>query len=318
MAKDYTDGDFDWLPIITVILLLLAIGAGVWYFTQREEEREEQHVVRSGEEEAELEPEKENQATRGEFAPGTAPPPIDLNSDQFGEVAERFVQAHGGRVYLENLTSLGIRGSLVTEGVASDFFMVKRPPDDVYVRIENETSTPSFIIAGPEGVWQVQEITGGRTVAVELKGTDAEAVRTLAEMLSPFAELAIYENGQFQSMHLAISDRDVRRLVRVEFRFEEEDAYALLDPETYWVVEHGIERPGRNRRVIMEDYRRVGQTWLPFDVTIMNGNEVVYRLKVESLTLNAGVLSDLFLKPDAEVLNRRPPEAAPASQEQPG
>lgn len=227
---------------------------------------------------------------------GLRPPPIDLNHDRFGQIAERFVQAHGGRVQMENIKTLGMQGKFFLGEETYDLYMVKRPPDGLFLQVQKD-DLKQLTVSGPDGVFVARYIDGQVVQLNELTGTRAHDIRDQATIMTPFARLCVYEDGVFEQMEGV--DYAGVSAVRIDFSLEGTRCYAILDRENYWVLEYGeTQAGGRSRRVEMRDYRVTSRTWLPFKIQIFVNDRPTFRVELERVNVNIGILSDYFRRPD--------------------
>ncbi len=319
--KSYTDGDFDAAPWIVGGILLCAVAVGLWIFLPQDDEAVAPPLAggpdapstapAAGQTLTQNNPPPEGSPAivptaiieRGALLDGL-PPPINLDTDGFGRIAERFLLVHGGREYINAITAIGIEGSFTVGGGTFDLYLMKQPPTSVYLKLTSGQQN-LLTVSGPDGVFRAAYEGENLIFQEKLTGQNATVIQEMGAAFLPFAELCFYERGE--ALSITHTEYNGQSAIQINFTQNGRAGLAILHPRRYWLLAHEIEySPTRRERLELRDYRQVGKTWMPFEVISFQDKTVVSQLVARSVTINPGVLSELFSKPIGVTLESDP------------
>lgn len=277
LGKSKEDRLFTFLPYIVIAVILIGAAVMLYVLITREEASEEETVAIAEVREEEIREE-----------------PIEtfLNPKR---LENAFLEANGGREYLENLQSISLVGQTLADGKEASFRLVKRIPNQSLLKTTSEDVT---VIVGvdQEVAWKAVQKDSVYLSASFLQGqARAEAVHS-ARFFEGLLEHFLTGAGELQ--RVTTSEFEGRECIEVDL-FEEDgdDVRYLIDPKEMVVVLKISERDGSTVETFFSDFHQVGQMKQPFkNETLVNG-ELTRTLMVESAEVNVGVHPFIFRKP---------------------
>ncbi len=224
---------------------------------------------------------------------------LSAQSDAFAmqRALQRYTEAYGGERDADALSSISIEGFQIQGGETYSFLMRKKRPDMIRYRLSLGDSS---VVAAYNGkiAWMQTNVAG----------TETTRALTKEEMSALKAE-ATFESPLFRHLEKRSNTIEMIGRAHVErgeaFVFEVEDSIGVrsryyLDMRAPHILKR--ERLGEDDAVTMttyyRDYREVDGFPFAFEIENRDGDEVLSLVKVDSITVNPGLLSFYFEMPE--------------------
>jgi hypothetical protein len=226
-----------------------------------------------------------------------------LDRERFGQA---YLEANGGREFLESIRSLRAVGRLETPERTSPFLLLKKAPDKSLFRLEMDEATIRFGTDGDD-VWRSIARDGRVRQVILLAGDDARRVRRMGRFFGGLLEHFLRGHGSFRSIDARSTPEGDFFVVAV--RGDEPEA-SLVE---YWVDAGSLDlvrsvetRDGVATETLFSDYREIGSLRQPYRVETRTGGEWVSTAVLEDTEMNPGILSLSFERPVTEAPGRNP------------
>jgi len=209
---------------------------------------------------------------------------------------EAFLEANGGREYLEGLRSMQSRGRIEGSDGIRSFFLVKRSPDKSLLKVFSEDST---VTVGTEGriAWRAVEAGDAIRESEYLTGETRKSVVASSRFFDGLVDH--YLTGVGELLGLSLETLDGKEVIAVDFEFEGNAVRYFVNPDLMVVSRSQMESGESVIENSFSDFRTVGKLQLSFHQTTIVDGETVSTLEIDSLELNAGVHPLLFQKPES-------------------
>ena len=199
---------------------------------------------------------------------------------------------------LRRTQTLRVAGTIERDGISETFTLIKKRPDKMRFLIKQGLNEITFG-ANAEIVWRCVRTPQQQEVNYALIEGD-EALQWIKQ--SRFFDLIISASqGKGQILEIENEQWAENDSLKVRLIDAYGDTYFIfVDPQTlYPLAERRIRTNGKITETIFNDYRDVDGLPTPFQISIMHDNNAVSKIKINSATINSGLLSELFELPFA-------------------
>lgn len=227
---------------------------------------------------------------------GLSAPALGAVPYQLQRILAQHTQLYGGAHDAAALSSLIVEGWVEQTGVQFDFQMHRKRPDLFRYRITRNGHTVTSGFDGKTG-WIRKETTSGSTVE-SVQGAALAGLKREGRFDSPLFQ---YQTGQEASLRLLPQTQWEGRNVHVIEVIEDQGraSHYFVDVETFYILRiDRLEASGAlHKQTIYRDYREVGGFPFAHEVELRNAHERLSLARVESISVNPGLLSFYFRKP---------------------
>lgn len=217
------------------------------------------------------------------------------------ELMEAYLDAIGGRDALRRVRSVRYEGSVYFESGESDFQMLLLLPDKGMLVTNPGEATSQKLMLNGDVAWQVVEKRDGSRVITALDESATESLQWSLRVHNTLRRMAL--EGPFSGFSVR------------EIEYEGEPSYeltktapngsnflAILDRETLYPLRMKETLSGEEGAdkftVNYDDYRMVSGVLEPHVTELFRNGELDNRVEIDSVRINAGVMSSLFEVPD--------------------
>lgn len=215
---------------------------------------------------------------------------------KLNQILRGYTETYGGFRDVNRLASVSIEGVQVQEGVEYSFDLHKKRPDSIRYQLERDNATLTSVYNGEQGWLRIR--TENKISVEELFGANVEMLKKEARFESPlYRHQEKNENTISLVGRERVAEADVY-ILRVEEPLGVVSLY-FLHPENYHILR--IDRLNDREDVVFQtlyrDYREVGGYPFAHEVEIRVNGETVSLTRVDSVTVNPGLLSFYFERP---------------------
>lgn len=205
----------------------------------------------------------------------------------------------------EFVRSLRLNGSITMGAEALDFYMLKRRPHSAILKLNLGPGVDLTYGIKDQLVWarlrqrELEEV-------YEVKESEAEGIRLLANFFSPFVEFVLSQSPTFTEV--ALSDDLGYQAVKLSFynTAKECDSNVYLSVDDLSVIQRIDHIAAEsNERTVYSDYRIIDGVKFPFNSKKYIGDKLTQEIRLEEVAVNPGIISSLFDVP-AEIGARAP------------
>ncbi len=216
-------------------------------------------------------------------------------------LVDAFAEANGGRAALNNVQTIRLTGVLSDHTGDYAFYNLKRRPEDFFLRLTRETLQISIGVTPDEAWRSVQDTRASRLLVEDLDSPTEIAIRPLVGLFHPFTQFAIDGQGAISQIE-ETTDETGTPLIKVAFTPASSNrTYTILiDRQTLNMV--GSEYTSATGDVIRSAFSEVENVdflKLPRLVINYRNDQEQNRLVISDATLNPGVISLVFERPEA-------------------
>jgi hypothetical protein len=212
-----------------------------------------------------------------------------------------YLMAIGGRDALQQVRSVRYEGRVTFDSKASDFQMLLLKPDKgMLVTNPGQAGSIKLMLNG-DVAWQVTEVRDGSREISRLDESGTESLKWSLRVHNTFRRLAL--DGQFSGL----SVREIRYDGKPCYEFTKTMPngsifLALLEKETLYLLKTVETIDGKDGvdefSVIYDDHRMVSGIVEPFETELYRNGELDNKVMINSIRVNAGVISSLFEVPE--------------------
>jgi len=233
-------------------------------------------------------------------------PPVrePLSAEAIGELLNvdvfkaAYISANGGWKVLNGLESKKIKGRIEIDGKIQPFFMLKKKHGQALLSFEYPDHQLTFGVDGDD-VWQRLTVDGQEPSYTRVEGTAADSFISTARFYDPLMSLIVDGGGTL--LQIEKSQWEKMPCLKGSFSNEGSDVkiQVYVDPTTMTVMARLKTSPdGLVNKVIYSDYREVSGVMEPFHLESYINGDLEYRMTVDSLRTNVGVMKELFTLPE--------------------
>lgn len=212
------------------------------------------------------------------------------------ELLQRYTESYGGLRDANRLSSISIEGVQIQGGVEYNFSLHKKRPGSLRYQLEGEHASLTSVYNGEKGWLRVKQ--GGEVSIRELTGDQLEMLKKEARFESP-----LYRHLEKPATRIQLEGREmIGEVGTYILRVDEPDDLAslyYLEPRSSHVLR--IDRLNEDGEVVFQtlysSYKEVAGYPFAHEVENRIKGERVSLTKVESVSVNPGLLSFYFEKP---------------------
>ncbi|NBD37199.1 MAG: hypothetical protein GVY10_01355 [Verrucomicrobia bacterium] len=215
-------------------------------------------------------------------------------------ILNKHFESLGGRASISRIRSLRIEGIIeLEEELQRDLLVLKKGGDHLRLSLSGPEATIVMAIS-PEDAWQS---IGRAGRLLEVKDMDPKEKLDLSDSMDLVTELLLAPERGWSLRYLG--NRDFSYKVCHAFEVEHGDGHTIrffLDPKTFHDIgREEVYKDEDGEVVVMRryqsDFEKVDGFTFPKTVIIRENEEVVQKIMVESVSVNAGILETAFTRP---------------------
>jgi hypothetical protein len=261
------------IPLILIVLLPLVIASVISVFSSFSDVPEQE-------------------AVEGETFTSDA----SVNPD---EILDAYLLKNVGALEADGLRSVRLGGRFVSEDSEQAFTVIKKYPNFAYIKFYLPRGYE--ITYGSEGdrIWSRLDGPGAPS-KVEWASDEIERnLKPLTNFFAPLVEVALRQRDLVRSIEWS-GELGVETIaVAFEHPFEDYLSVAHIDPETLSVLSRFDHLSEMDiRRVDFDDFRVEAGYRFPHSITYSSDQGETQLVDIDKITLNQGVISDLFNPPE--------------------
>ena len=274
--KDRANAAFYWLLPLVIFLLMVVAGS---YFA----------LTSGGGEEV------------GSAAERGATVPISSDQLEIPDLMSAYLEATGGRAAIQEIRSVRYDGRVKFNSGESDFQMLLLKPDKGLLVTNPREATSLKLIRNGDYAWQVLEGQDGVRTVSPLDEHGSESLKWSLRVDNTFRLMAL------EGPYTDLSVRDVNHNGQPCYEFTKAmpdgtDFKAILEKETLYLLKTEdtliIKGEKSEFTVVYDDHRMVSGVVEPFKTTLYRNGEMNNEVIINSIRMNAGVISSLFEVPE--------------------
>ncbi len=220
-----------------------------------------------------------------------------VDNADLNRIYSAYLEARGGLANLVQVKSMRMTGRVEKAGITIQFVLLKKRPDLVRVTLE---ANDMKIVEGYDGkrAWRRRELR-----RKDLSGLLDENASRHLKLMGEFdsALIGFREKGhRVDSISIESVDRGEAHRVAMSLANGERRLF-ILDAESFLPTR--IEFPDYERNglgvlvTVLKDYRIVGGIAIAHEVESWYGDQLDSRTTIETMELNVGLLTSLFIAP---------------------
>jgi hypothetical protein len=198
----------------------------------------------------------------------------------------------------DGFQSIRLSGHMGKDTEAQEFYLLKKAPNLAFLKMRFGRDQSVSIGVNADVVWRKLEVEGKPSTVEMIEGEAAEPYQALGNFFTPFMHQVVLRDSKIRSIEL--SDDLGFESIRIEY----ENMYKNCRSVVYLDIDDLSELEGVDylpdnvvSRVQYSDYQSFDGVRVPMKSEYYEGDVLVQQIRLDKVTVNPGVLTQVFMTP---------------------